>query len=418
MAPQKRFQPASYTKTRKGKKIRKRPYYPKTVRGHRHSTAGKMFPLLEVDSPSKLQQIHKYFKQGPGVVLVIFVADWCGHCQNLKPHILNAAKLPQRSLPMIVVKDKMIPGYNETVRSFNSAAPPIEPDGFPSPILVKSNGEKISEIAATEAALNSAAINVAPVAVEAGLSSGNSRLSNGTRKPVTPRSGSPEMIVNEIVTNELPVSTNNRAPASGYTTTPLNNRNSFEHTNINYRNDNIIRQGESSRKNGEQREEEGEQGEEEGEEEGEKGEDVGVSPSIQSLTFSASANSSNPSSSMVKRTIPNNAISKKPTSTEGEITRSQADEITSFRAAPGAKPYAQPVSPGVVSDIRVPGVGGSIIGGGRRGGGLYHIMSQSAYRLAPAAVLLATAAAVMKKKTRNKKKAYQKIKKRGTKKRR
>jgi thiol-disulfide isomerase/thioredoxin len=396
MAPQKRFQSA-YTKTRKGKKIRKRPYYPKTVRGHRHSTAGKIFPLLHVDRPSKLHQIHKYFKQGPGVVLVIFVADWCGHCQNLKPHIEAAAKLPNRSIQMMTVSDNMVSGYNKTVNGFNSSASPVEPDGFPSPILVKSNGEKISEIAATEAALNSAAVNVAPVAVEAGLSPGSSRLSNGTRKPVTPRSGSPEMVVNEIITNEL------SAPVSGYTIPKKMNSkkmNSFEHITRNYSNDTII-QGEQ------------------GEEKGEQGEDVGVSPSIQSLTFSASANSSNPSSRSITRTIPRSAIKGMSEGTEREITQKQVDEITSIRALPDAKPVAQPVSPGVVSDIRVPGIGGSIIGGGRRGGGLYHIMSQSAYRLAPAAVLLATAAAVMKKKTRTHKKAYQqKLKKSGTKKRR
>jgi thiol-disulfide isomerase/thioredoxin len=384
MAPQKRFQSASYTKTRKGKQNRKRPYYPKTVRGHRHSTAGKIFPLLHVDRPSKLHQIRKYFKQGP-VVLVIFVADWCGHCKNLEPHIEAAANLRQRNIPMMTVSDKMVSGYNNMVRSFNSAAPPIEPDGFPSPILVSSNGEKLSEIAATEAALRSAAVNVGPVAVEAGLSPGSSRLSNGTRMPVTPRNGSPERVAEEIATNELPV--------SGYVTPPTK-MNSFEHTTTNYSNDNIIRQGEPSR-NGKQ----------------EEGKDVGVSPPIQSLTFSAKANTRRPSSPIITQTVPNNAVKKMPKGAEGEITKKEADEITSFQAAPDAKPVIKPISPGVISDIRVPGVGGSIIGGGNRGGSLYDIMSQSAYRLAPAAVLLATAAAVMKKKTRNNKK-------KGTKKRR
>lgn len=393
MAPQKRHRRANRTTVRKGRKNRKRPYYSKTVRGHRHSTAGKILPLLNVDRPSKLHQIRNYFKQGPGVILVIFVADWCGHCQNLKPHIEAAANLPERNIPIMTVSDNMISGYNKTVKSFNSAAPSIEPDGFPSPILVSSTGEKLSEIAATEAALNSAAVNVAPIAVEAGLSPGSSRLSNGMRKQVVSRNSSPTMVVNEIVTNEL--SNSNREPASGYTTLPKKYQ-SFEHRTTNYSNDNIIRQGESSRNN---------------EEEGKEGEDAGVSPPIESLTFSTRANTRRPSSPMITQTVPTNAVKKMPKGAEGEITRKQADEITSFQAEPtvAVKPILKPVLPGAISDIRTGG--GTIIGGGRKGGGLYHIMSQSAYRLAPAAVLLATAAAVMKKRTRNNKK-------RGTKKRR
>jgi thiol-disulfide isomerase/thioredoxin len=394
MALQKRFQNASHAKTRKGGKFRKRY---KTVRGHRHTTAGKIFPLLNVRSSNQLHHIKKYLNQGLVIVLVI-VADWCGHCQNLKPHIEAAAKLPQRNVQLITVRDDMLSGYNKTVNSFNRSASPISVDGYPSVILVSPNGNKLSEISPTKEALNSAMVNVGPVAVEAGLTSVTSRKPNHMRNPVSPRNGSPDEIVEEVVENELDSPAESNLSGPGYESAPSIAPTSFEHVTIsNYSNDKTISQGEPSYKG----------------EEGEKN-DVGVSPPIKSLTFSANANASRPSSRIVTETVPNNAIKKGNMPKEGEITRAEAEGITSLQA--------EPVSPGVhIDDIRKPQAvrGGTIIGGGSKGGSLYGIMSESAYRLAPTAVLLATAAAVMKRKTRGHKKAFKSMmKKQGTKKRR
>lgn len=382
MAPQKRVRNANRAVTRKGRKIRK-PY--KTARGHRRSTAGKIFPPLHVRSKNQLHNVMKYIKQGPITVLVV-VADWCGHCQNLKPHIEAAGKLPQRNVQLMTVRDDMLSGYNNAVNHFNRSASPIEADGYPSIMLVGQDGKKLSEIAPTKEALKSAMVNVAPVAVEAGIASSNSMVLSKPRNMAQPRNNSPEEIVENVVENEIvyPNQDSLSAPAS------------FEHLNLS--NDTIINEGEES---------DDEFSEEESMSEG----DIGVSPVVQSLTFSANANASRPSPNrIVTQPVPNTAVkNKKIHGAEGEITKSEAEGITSLRA--------EPVSPGTGNDSRMPVQKAQK--GGNRGGSLYGIMTQSAYRLAPAAVLLATAAAVMKKNTHKRRniKRVSRTKKRSTKRR-
>ena len=378
MAPQKQSRYVKHRKTRKGNRIRKR-HYPKTVRGHRHSTSGRIFPPLDVRSPKQLNEIMKRITNGPITVLVVY-ADWCGHCHKLMPHVKNAGNMANRNAQLISVNDEMLSRFNNTVNSVNHNASPIEVDGYPSVLLIDQNGKKLSEIAPTEEALHSAMVNVAPVAVEAGLAPGNSLIANNKHSIVKPRNGSPNKIVNEIVTNEL-ISTNHNSASMS---TPA----SFEHLS----NDEIINEEpmEEEPQNNSVRE----------------SLDAGVSPMFTSPTFSPNANASRPSKGIITETIPANAIraSKNKNMGISNLSRSEAEEITSLQAAP----EALPVSPDLRSDIRktTKVSGGKIIGGGiRRGGGLYGIMSQTAYRLAPAAVLLATAAAVMKRKTRSKKRS-------------
>lgn len=368
MAPQKRLRNAKYSTARKGGKIRKR-HHRKTVRGHRHSTAGKIFPPLDVRNPKQLNHIMERITKGPVTVLVVY-ADWCGHCHKLMPHVKSAANVRGRNVQIMSIRDDMLSGYNTKVNSFNRAASPIEVDGYPSVLLVNQNGEKISEIAPTKEALESAMVNVAPVALEAGIATGlaaeletpKSLNSINKRNAIKPRNGSPEEIVEDIVENDLVVPEKN--------TSAVNEAVSFEHLE----NDNIISDGEEPI------------------EIGESALDVGVSPAIKNLTFSSNANARKPSANrVITQTVPINAVSKnKLNNTEG-LSKHDAEEITSLRA--------EPVSPGAGSDTRPIK---AVVGGGNRGGSLYGIMSQSAYRLAPAAVLLATAAAVMKKKTRSK----------------
>lgn len=366
MAPQKRLRNAKYSTARKGGKIRKR-YHRKTVRGRRQSTAGKILPPLDIRNPKQLTHIMERIKKGPVTVLVVY-ADWCGHCHKLMPHVKSAANVPGRNVQIMSVRDDMLSGYNKMVNSVNRSASPIEVDGYPSVLLVNQNGEKLSEIAPTKEALESAVVNVAPVAVEAGIATGlaaelespTSMNSINKRNAVKPRNGSPEEIVENVAENELVVPKNNAFA--------VNEAVSFEHLE----NDNIISDGEESIN-------------------GEAALDVGVSPTIKNLTFSSNANARKPSPNrIITQSVPINAVSNnKMNNTEG-LSKHDAEEITSLRA--------EPVSPGAGSDTRPIK---AVVGGGNRGGSLYGIMSQSAYRLAPAAVLLATAAAVMKKKTRS-----------------
>ena len=370
MAPQKQSR-YKYRKTRKGNKIRKQRY-PKTVRGHRHSTTGRILPPLNVRSPKQLNEIMKRITSGPITVLVVY-ADWCGHCHKLMPHVKNAGNIANRNAQLISVNDEMLSRYNNTVKSANRNASPIEVDGYPSVLLIDNNGKKLSEIAPTEEALNSAMVNVSPVAVEAGLAPSNSIVSSNKRESVRSRNGSPNEVMEEIVENEI------ISPATNSISSPT----SFEHLS----NDEIISEEPAS---------ENIIG---------TSPDIGVSPMVNNIRFSTNANSRIPSKGTVMEIVPIQAISTKKNNTGiNNLSRHEAEEITSLQA----EPVVTPVSPDIrTDDIRKPlkVQGGTIIGGGSKGGSLYGMMSQTAYRLAPAAVLLATAAAVMKRKSRGNKKA-------------
>ena len=103
----------------------------KTARGHRHSTAGKILPPIDILSEDLLHEFGKRMNNGP-IALVLFYAGWCGHCHRLMPHFDAAAKSKKRTAQIIKVPDYMIPALNTYIKNnINSNAAPYKPDGFP-----------------------------------------------------------------------------------------------------------------------------------------------------------------------------------------------------------------------------------------------------------------------------------------------
>ena len=347
----------------------------KTVRGHRHSTTGTLYPPLDVRTPHDVQEILKRITKGPVTVVLVY-ADWCGHCHTLMPHFKAASKLPQRNSQVISIPDYRVKEYNNVIKSHNRSAKGLNVLGYPSVVLVGPDGTQLSEIASTKEALESAMVNVAPVAVEAGLDKmevedamnvePNSIRPLSARRIPSPRRESPKEIINNMVENEIVPTSRNSVQnitmeeigvepmglAMGPTTGPTTGTKklpSFEHLN-----DDIINRGE-----------------------------IGIAPPL-------STNRSTRRISGIN--VPESAIKK----SSNTITAKEAEEITSLRVPVGSqsgKTTSSLVDPYGTTDIsdtvpiRIKGI---------KGGSLYGIMSQSAYRLAPAGVLLATAAAVMR----------------------
>lgn len=362
----------------------------KTARGHRHSTTGTLYPPLDVRTPHDVQEIIKRITKGPVTVVLVY-ADWCGHCHTLMPHFKAASKLAQRNSQVISIPDYRLKEYNKVIKSHNRSAPTLNVEGYPSVLLVGPDGTQLSEIASTKEALESAMVNVAPVAVEAGLAEDamevesdamnvepNSIRPLSARRIPSPRRESPKEIINNMVENEIvPTSRNSvrnitmeeigveptglaTGPATGTKKLP-----SFEHLN-----DDIINRGE-----------------------------IGIAPPL-------STNRSTRRISGIN--VPESAIKK----SSNTITAKEAEEITSLRAPVGSqsgKTTSSLVDPYDTTDIsdtlpiRTKGI---------KGGSLYGIMSQSAYRLAPAGVLLATAAAVMRNPRAQKQKQGRRTRKR------
>ena len=103
----------------------------KTARGHRHSTAGKILPPIDILSEDLLHEFGKRVNKGP-IAFVLFYADWCSHCHRLMPHFDAAAKSKKRTSQVIKVPDYMIPALNAYIKkNINSNAAPYQPNGFP-----------------------------------------------------------------------------------------------------------------------------------------------------------------------------------------------------------------------------------------------------------------------------------------------
>jgi thiol-disulfide isomerase/thioredoxin len=304
-----------------------------------------------------VQDIIKRITKGPVTVVLVY-ADWCGHCHTLMPHFKAASQLAERNVEVMSIRDDMLPLYNKAINSLNRSAPELKVEGYPSVVLVSSDGTKLSEIASTKEALESAMVNVAPVAVEAGLAEPVSLDSVSNRRAPSPRTESPEEIVNNVIKNEI-VSPN-RNSVRNISMEPKGSaaKYSFEHL----QNDKIINQEE----------------------------DIGVAPSV-SINDRANRPSTQRISDM---NISESAIKKSP----NMMNIKEIEEITSLRAPVGSQSNRQ--NSQTTSSLIVPSLTSDTIPirtKAMKGGSLYEIMSQSAYRLAPAAVLLATAAAVMKK---------------------
>ena len=383
MAPRKtsRSYKRGRTRQRKFRKARK------TVRGHRRSTTGTLYPPLDVRTPHDVQEILKRITKGPVTVVLVY-ADWCGHCHTLMPHFKAASQLPQRNAQVISVPDYSLKEFNKTINSVNSSAPELNVEGYPSVLLIGPDGTKLSEIPSTKEALESAMVNVAPVAVEAGLAKPASiiSLSNNRRAP-SPRKESPEEIVNNVVENDIiPTSRNsirgnsirgnsirgnsvknNTMKKIDMEPTGLATGPSFEHL----RNDDIINHGE----------------------------DIGVAPSVSTKYTSMLPSMKRNSQKVGTRSDSLSTINIPKSAIKNSMTEKEIDEMTSRReplSSISNETTSSLIVPSQTSDtipIRTKAI---------KGGSLYGIMSQSAYRLAPAAVLLATAAAVMKK-TRDRK---------------
>ena len=131
----------------KSRRRAKNPSYRKRyTRKHRFSTAGKVFPPLDVRKPSQLKEFERRLKKGPLTIIMVY-ADWCGHCHTMMPHFDAASKSPSRSIQSVKVNEEMLNSVNNHInKNVNRSAKPLEVEGYPSIILVDNKGDKVTDI--------------------------------------------------------------------------------------------------------------------------------------------------------------------------------------------------------------------------------------------------------------------------------
>lgn len=186
----------------------------KTVRGHRQSTSGKIFPPLDVRSNNMMGELTKRIRAGP-ITMIMVYADWCGHCHHMMPHFKEAAKSPNRSVQAVMLNETMLNKANSSINSINQSAKPISVDGYPSILLVDQMGNKVTEVEAVKNTNTMTKVmnESGSLAVNAGITSVNrmsvNRMSvnrpsvNRPMLSMVQRNEPAEKIVENVIENEV-----------------------------------------------------------------------------------------------------------------------------------------------------------------------------------------------------------------------
>lgn len=85
--------------------------------------------------PKVVQESFKSAGGGKKDVFVLYYADWCGHCQSMKPEWYKAKKALKKSAPKVLVKEVNAGDNSEVAAQENI-------EGFPTVVLNCKNGEK------------------------------------------------------------------------------------------------------------------------------------------------------------------------------------------------------------------------------------------------------------------------------------
>jgi thiol-disulfide isomerase/thioredoxin len=101
-----------------------------TARGHIQSTAGRIFPPIDVRHPKDIKELIKRLSSGPMTVVLIY-ADWCPHCHDFMPHFDEASNQSGRTTQAVKIRDNMVEKVNEILKRMNKLEHTIEATGYP-----------------------------------------------------------------------------------------------------------------------------------------------------------------------------------------------------------------------------------------------------------------------------------------------
>ena len=345
--------------TKKSKKITAR----KTVRRHRKSTTGKVKVPLDVRSEKDLLPLKRLLQKKPLTIILIY-ATWCPHCHTMMPHFDAAAKSPKNTVSAVKINETMLGSVNNYLKkNVNKEAEPIQPQGYPSIILVNKKAEKVSDLEPVRntEVMKKVMEQSGNLAINAGI---NESLHLNKKK--VNRDKSPSLVVGDVVKKNIVNVSANTGLAEKV---------------------NVVNEEE-------------------------------MLPSVNVSVLNKSANK-NASLSKTKESMKNaiapsplntfNASAKSPSLEPTKEMKQEAEQLESisgpvYPVSPPSPSSSDDVDSVIISNNLSPSQKLSGGGSGKRGGSLIDAMARTTYTLAPAAALLATAALVIGKNSRHTKK--------------
>jgi len=125
---------------RKGKQTRRR-----RVGAHKQSQMGKIMPPITIRNNGDIMKAMKRIMTGP-LTMIVIMADWCGHCQTLKPKYNNIMANSRHTIQNIAIDETMAEQFNRALTKSVVGSKPLEVKGFPSLLLLDKNGQVKSAV--------------------------------------------------------------------------------------------------------------------------------------------------------------------------------------------------------------------------------------------------------------------------------
>jgi thiol-disulfide isomerase/thioredoxin len=141
-----------------------------------HSEMGKIMKPITVQNNGDIMKAVQRIMTGP-ITMVVIMADWCGHCKDLKPKYDNIMANSRHTIQNVAIDETYADEFNKALTESIPSAKPIEVKGFPSLVLVKPNGEVVSAVPNDTQTIKSTTENL-----------GNANLNENSKSPTKLRS--------------------------------------------------------------------------------------------------------------------------------------------------------------------------------------------------------------------------------------
>jgi thiol-disulfide isomerase/thioredoxin len=103
------------------------------------SEMGKIMKPITIQNNGDIMKAVQRIMAGP-LTLIVVMADWCGHCKDLKPKYDNVMANSRHTIQNVAIDETYADAFNKALTSSIPSAKPLEVKGFPSLLLLDKNG--------------------------------------------------------------------------------------------------------------------------------------------------------------------------------------------------------------------------------------------------------------------------------------